>query len=65
LREFLEGVVSRGCARSATAADLHTDEEGTRAAFGACCLYLERSQAAASRFRLTGRAGTTVEIACL
>ena len=65
LREFLEGIVGSSGARGAASADLHTDQERACRAFGSRRLDLKRSQAGASRLRLTGRAGTTVEIACL
>jgi hypothetical protein len=40
-------------------------QEGPPGALRALALYLEDSQESDSAVRLTGRAGTTVEIACL
>jgi hypothetical protein len=40
-------------------------QEGPLGALRALALYLEDSQESDSAVRLTGRAGTTVEIACL
>jgi hypothetical protein len=48
-----------------TAADDDADEKGARRSLSAPAFDLEPGQASDSAVRVTGRAGTTVEIACL
>ena len=59
LRQFFDGF------RVIAPSPRNADEEGPLGAFRALALYLEDGQESDSALRLTGRAGTTVEIACL
>jgi hypothetical protein len=55
----------RGVGIAAPPPDDDTDQKGARRLLGAPGLDLEDGQLSLSVLRLTGRAGTTVEIACL
>lgn len=59
LRKFFDGF------RVIAPAPRDAYQEGPLGAFRALALYLKDGQESDSALRLTGRAGTTVEIACL
>jgi hypothetical protein len=59
LRQFFDGL------RIIAPSPRDADEEGPLGALRALALYLKDGQESDSALRLTGRAGTTVEIACL
>ena len=59
LREFFDGI------GVVTSAGRHTDQQRPLGTVGALDFNLEDGQDSDSAVRLTGRAGTTVEMACL